>query len=79
MERSKQIEEASVNYQMNIKPSFIAGAEWSDENPNPKIKEEWMNKAVEFLDSVNLYYYYNDYNEWKTEELIENFKKFMNS
>ena len=41
-------------YKMNINPTFIAGAKWSDENPNPELKKEFIDNVCEWIeDNIN--------------------------
>ena len=56
----------------NKNPSFIAGAEWSDENPRKGLVD--IDKAVKFLEQWDAY---RVCLEGHKEFFIENFKKAM--
>lgn len=89
MTREKEIEQASVAYQMttnpraigncvysdvdykmNINPSFIAGAEWADQNPNKKLvytKQELYNIGFGFTTNGDIINPYEDIKEIKRQ------------
>ena len=49
---------------------FIEGAMWSDENPNPELKKQWIDKACEWLQK-------NDSYSKPTELQVMDFRKYM--
>ena len=98
MDREKQIEEASVEYQiqkrpmaiggdafgdmvyrMNINPSFVAGATWSDEHPKKGLINiddvcEWIDEHIWDYIKTRCLSDFEILDEVKFAQLIEDLK-----
>jgi len=71
---------ADMVYKMNINPSFIAGAKWSDEHPREGLWDKdkvcrWIKEHLTFDDTK--WYTDKDYVKSIMDEVIEDLTKAM--